>query len=108
MSLDHLDTAPGLSCTCSCEAFERVIVERILGHRIVTDLVSCIECKVVYYVPLPPPVPVVLLSGHGMGTMVLPKAEGDSGEQLKRDAAEAAKAYRKPGRSGRLGPGGRR
>lgn len=29
-------------------------------------------------------------------------------ERLKVDAEEAAKAYRKPGRSGRLGPGGRR
>ena len=32
----------------------------------------------------------------------------DSAERLKADAAEAAKAYRKPGRSGRLRPGGRR
>ena len=93
MPSDHLDTAPGLSCTCGCEAFERVIVERVIGHRIVTDLVSCIECKVVYYVPLPPLAPVVPPTSHGMGTMVLPKLEGDSGEQLKRDAAEAAKDY---------------
>ena len=102
------DDAPGLACNCGSEAFERVIVERVIGHRIVTDLVSCIECKVVYYVPLPPPAPVVLPPDHGMGTVVLPKPEGDSDEKLKRDAAEAAKAYRKPGRSGRLGPGGRR
>ena len=104
MKSDHLDAAPGLFCTCGCEAFERVIVERVIGRPVVTDLVACIECKVVYYVPLPPPV--VLAAGHGIGTIVLPNA--DSNEALKRDADKAAEDYRKPGRSGRLGPGGRR
>ena len=103
MNTDPLYAVPGLSCTCGCEAFARVVVERVIGRPVVTDLVACDECRLVYHVPLPPPAPVVLPPGHGRGF-----GEPDSNEALKRDAAEAAKDYRKPGRSGRLGPGGRR
>lgn len=95
-----------LTCPCGYENFERVIVERVLGRPIVTDFVACVGCRAMYFAPLPVPAPVPLPDGHGIGTMVLPK--GDTDEALKQDAAEAAKAYRKPGRSGRLGPGGRR
>ncbi len=44
----------GFSCACGAENFQRVIVERVIGRPVVTDLVACVECHIVFYVPLPP------------------------------------------------------
>lgn len=95
----------GIVCVCGYENFERVVVERRASGTIVTDFLACVGCRAMYFVPLPRPRPVVRPPGHGVGTMVIPRQE--SAEALKRDAAEAATHYRKPGRSGRLKPGGR-
>lgn len=48
----------GFSCTCGAENFQRVVVERVVGRPVVTDLVACVECHIVFYVPLPPPLPI--------------------------------------------------
>ena len=45
----------GSPCVCGAENFERVVVERVLSRPVVTDLVACVECRCVYYSPLPKP-----------------------------------------------------
>lgn len=65
----------GYSCTCGAENFQRVIVERVIGRPVVTDLVACVECHIVFYVPLPPPRPVEWL-GPAMPTGVPRESPG--------------------------------
>ncbi|MDQ6684151.1 MAG: hypothetical protein M3Z16_03415 [Pseudomonadota bacterium] len=48
-----------ISCPCGCENFNRIVVERIKGRPVVTDLVACVECRSVFHVPLPPPLPII-------------------------------------------------
>jgi len=45
----------GSPCVCGAENFERVVVERVLSRPVVTDLIACVECRCVYYSPLPKP-----------------------------------------------------
>jgi len=45
----------GSPCVCGAENFERVVVERVLSRPVVTDLIACVECRCVYYSPLPRP-----------------------------------------------------
>lgn len=40
------------ACICGCENLARVVVERVAGRPIVTELVACAECRCVYYAPL--------------------------------------------------------
>ena len=47
----------GSPCVCGAENFERVVVERVLSRPVVTDLIACVECRCVYYAPLPRPAP---------------------------------------------------
>lgn len=42
---------------CGCENFERVIVERVIGRAVITDLLACVECRCVYFSPLPKAAP---------------------------------------------------
>jgi hypothetical protein len=43
----------GSPCVCGAENFERVVVERVPSRPVVTDLIACVECRCVYYAPLP-------------------------------------------------------
>ena len=47
----------GAPCVCGAENFERIVVERVIARPVVTDLVACVECRCVYYAPLPRPEP---------------------------------------------------
>jgi len=47
----------GAPCVCGAENFQRVIVERVFGRLVVTDLVACVECWCVHFSPLPKPLP---------------------------------------------------
>ena len=118
-------------CGCGYENFERVIVERIANRPIVTDFLACVGCRAMYFAPLgkskppaprspaepprqPSPKPAPQQKEYAFPTRQSDYPAGwidpatTKLERLKADAEEAAKAYRKPGRSGRLGPGGRR
>ena len=98
-----------LVCPCGYENFERVIVQRKPHPPIVTDFVACIGCRAMYFVPTRPLDPPEYTIGSHMKAHGGPQPEPvvDSAAILKRDAVEAAKKYVKPGRSGRLKPGGR-
>jgi hypothetical protein len=88
-----------LELTCPCglaENFERVVVRRKPHDPIVTDFVACVGCRAMYYSPVRKPDPPEWRPGHGMVAIGGPKLDSD--EKLKRDAADAAKDYRKPGR----------
>lgn len=96
---------PGFPCTCGADNFQRVVVERVIGRPVVTDLVACVDCHIVYYLPLPKPEPAAPLPArHGMGSLggAMPKGwidpSLDSLERLKADARVAARDYVKPGR----------
>lgn len=93
------------ACHCGAWNFERVVVQRKPGALIVTDFLACADCRAMYFAPVPAEAPNRLPPGHGIG---IGGPQLDSDEKLKRDANEAAKAYRKPSRSGRLGPRGRK
>jgi len=67
----------GMACLCGAENFERVVVQRRPGPPIVTDFVACIGCRAMFHVPV-----------HSAGR----------DPALERDAAIAARHYRKPGR----------
>lgn len=88
-----------LACLCGCENFERVIVRRLPNEPFVTDFVACVGCRAVYYSPLPKPEPREHRVGHGMMGIGGPERLPESRNALKRDEAEAAKDYAKPGRS---------
>ena len=90
-----------LVCPCGYENFERVVVQRKLHPPIVTDFVACVGCKAMYWAPQAAPLPPERSPGRDMKAIGGPERQVDSSEALKRDAKEAAKDYRKPGRSGR-------
>jgi len=95
-----------LVCPCGYENFERVIVQRKPHPPIVTAFVACVGCRAMYFAPERPMEAPVMPPGHGHGIGgPEPQGMADSSDKLKRDAAEAAKGYVKPGRSGRLKPG---
>lgn len=83
-----------LVCPCGVENFERVIVQRLPHSPIVTDFVACVGCRTMYFAPIRETRP-VFPPGYGHGTGGGPQCDSD--KKLKRDAAEAAKDYRKPG-----------
>jgi len=90
-----------LTCPCGFENFERVIVTRRPGSPIVTDFVACVGCRAVYFSPVPNAEPPEVRAGHNIGAIGPPPPSrswsADSDAAVKRDAAEAAKDYRKPG-----------
>ena len=90
-----------LVCPCGHENFERIVVQRKPHPPVVTDFVACVGCKAVYFAPLRRPDPPEIRLGHGMGGLGGPEPRPEASEALKRDAADAAKDYRKPSRSGR-------
>lgn len=109
MAGDGIDSVElELACLCGYENFERVVVQRKLNAPIVTDFVACVGCRAMYFAPVLPIAAPTLPPGHGKGIGGPPPGRVlDSSDKLKRDAAEAAKSYAKPGRSGRLKPSGR-
>jgi len=98
-----------LACPCGYENFERVIVQRKPHGPIVTDFVACVGCRAMYFAPRRPLDPPEKTIGSNLRAIGGPQPERalDSAAMLKRDATDAAKDYRKPGRSGPLKPGGR-
>ena len=56
----------GAPCVCGADNFERIVVERVLARPVVTDLVACVECRCVYYAPLPRPDPVAARPGPSL------------------------------------------
>jgi len=66
----------GLSCPCGSENFERVMVRRAGLADYATDFVACVLCRVMFH---------------------LPDRPGPVDPTLERDAAIAARLYRKPG-----------
>ena len=85
-----------LVCPCGYENFERVVVQRKPHAPLVTDFVACVGCKTMYWAPVRHPDPLPPRPGDGMKAIGGPQL--DSADALKRDAADAAKEYRKPGR----------
>ena len=65
-----VEDVSGFPCVCGCENFQRVIVERVLSKPVITDLLACVECRCVYYSPLPRAGPVVH-DGPAMGSGVV-------------------------------------
>jgi len=61
--------------------------------------VACVGCKTMYWAPVRPLDPAPPRPADGMKAIGGPQP--DSGAAVKRDAADAAKDYRKPGRSRR-------
>src|SRR5689334_446222 len=91
-----------LVCPCGFENFERIVVQRKPHAPIVTDFVACVGCKAMYWAPLRPTHPDPYRVGHEMRGIGRPEQQPiDSDAALKRDAADAAQDYRKPGRSTR-------
>jgi hypothetical protein len=91
-----------LQCACGHENFERVVVQRAPGAPIVTDFVACVGCRAMYFAPLPKAAPRAPSPGDKLQAIGPPPPArswpGDSDAALRRDAAEAAKDYVKPGR----------
>jgi hypothetical protein len=52
-----MDGQPPTECACGSNNFERVVVGRPNGSAYRTAFVACAECRVMYYVPEPPPDP---------------------------------------------------
>ena len=89
---------PG-ECACGGIDFERVVVERLPRAAYITDFVACTRCKAMFFVPVPPVRVASRAPGAtGHGGPFDGSAVPDSAEELKRDAAEAARDYVKPGR----------
>src|SRR4051794_9249034 len=76
---------------------ERIVVQRKPHAPIVTDFVACVGCRAMYWSPIPRPDPVAKRPGQDMTAIGGP----DTSAALKRDSADAAVDYRKPGRSGK-------
>jgi len=66
----------GSPCVCGCENFERVIVERVVDRPVITDLLACVECRCVYYSPLPRPAPAPPRGGPQMPSGVVTNPPG--------------------------------
>ena len=81
------------------EKFQRVVVRRPASGPIVTDFVACVGCRLMYPAPMLDRSP--LPPQHGVGV-------GGPRPPTDREIEEAAGSCRKPGRSGLLGPGGRK
>lgn len=100
MSIDGVELE--LECPCGFENFERVIVQRRPGSPVVTDFVACVGCRAMYFAPVAKADPPEVRPGHNIGAIGPPSPprtwQGDSAAALKRDAADAAKDYVKPGR----------
>jgi hypothetical protein len=77
MSTEMEGSDLALVCLCGFESFTRVIVERRPASPIVTDFVACVGCSAMYWSP---------------------RAAKPADPLLERDAAIAARSYRKPGR----------
>ena len=90
-----------LICPCGYENFERIVVQRKANSPIVTDFVACVGCRAVYFAPVRRPDPPETRPGHEMRGLGGPEPRLDTSAALKRDAADAATDYRKPGRSPR-------
>ena len=93
-----------LACPCGYENFERVVVQRKPHGRINKDFVACVGCKAMYFCPVPKPDPPEWRPRHDMKGIGGPEKSPpvvDSAAAFKRDAANAAQDYRKPGRSTR-------
>jgi hypothetical protein len=88
-----------LVCLCGFENFERVVVRRKPHDPIVTDFVACVGCRAMYFAPISLADPPERKRGASMGAIGGP--EPDSAAALKRDAADAARDYVKPGKTGR-------
>jgi hypothetical protein len=86
-----------LTCLCGYENFQRVVVQRKPHAPVVTDFVACVGCKAMYFSPIPRPDPVAKRPGQDMTAIGGP----DTSAALRRDSADAAADYRKPGRSGK-------
>ena len=72
-----MDFVFDLQCPCGSYNFERVVVRRQGQSDYSTEFVACSLCKVMFHVPEPP---------------------SQADPHLERDAAIAAKLYKKPGR----------
>ena len=72
-----MDPVYDLLCPCGSDNFERVVVNRQGQSDYSTEFVACTLCKVMFHVP---------------------EAPRQADPHLERDAAIAAKLYRKPGR----------
>jgi len=90
-----------LVCPCGYENFERIVVQREPHPPVVTDFVACVGCRAVYFSPVRRTDPPESRPGQEMREIGGPEPRRDTSEALKRDAADAAADYRKPGRSGR-------
>jgi len=90
-----------LACPCGYENFERIVVHRKPHPALVTDFVACVGCKTMYWAPLRQLDPPEIRPGHEIRGLGGPEPRPDTSAALKRDAADAATDYRKPGRSGR-------
>ena len=91
----------GVGVPLRYENFERVVVQRKPHAPIVTDIVACVGCQAMYWAPQAAPLPPERSPGQEMKAIRGPETREDGSEALKRDAKDAAKDYRKPGRSGR-------
>jgi len=88
---------PG-ECACGGIEFERVVVERPRGAY-TTDFVACVRCRTMFFVPLAPLAAAPRSSAaSGYGGPFDGSPVPDSDAKLKRDVADAAKDYVKPGR----------
>ena len=90
-----------LACPCGYENFERIVVQRKPHPPVVTDFVACVGCKAMYFAPVRRLDPPEIRPGHGMLGIGGHEPGPDSSTALKRDAADAAQDYRKPGRPSR-------
>ena len=90
-----------LVCPCGYENFERIVVQRKPHAAVVTDFVACVGCKAMYFAPVRRLDGPETRPGHEMRGIGGLEVRPDNSAALKRDAADAATDYRKPGRSGR-------
>ena len=108
------DEEIGSPCVCGCENFERVIVGRVVDRPVITDLLACVECRCVYYSPLPRPAPHYRAKDRRcprvssqstrppevMGRVVGSYREHRAGQDLQRIRDASARARTGPSQSG--------
>ena len=98
------DVGFGGQCQCGCFDFERVVVHRRPNGPITTDFVACVNCKAVYFDPLPPIVVTPREGSTGGGAIGGPdggRSCNSPHDALMRDVRAAAKDYVMPGRHAR-------